>query len=394
MKSVLFVDRDGTIIKEPADEQIDSLEKLEFLPYAISSLKKLQNLGFTLVMVSNQDGLGTASFPTETFWGPQNKMLEILQNEGVIFEEIFIDASLPLENSPNRKPGIGMLINYLSSNSINLENSFTIGDRITDIKLARNIGCKSIYIEVATTLAAKAEEASTVIPGFAAPTSEASLEVPSSTKAEADFSSSSWLDITAYLRKRSGRQVILDRNTAETRIHVELNLDGEGIHEIDTGLKFYDHMLDQLSRHSGMNLKLTVKGDLEIDEHHTIEDSAIALGMAMREAMGDKKGMERYGFLLPMDEALVQCAIDFSGRSWFIFSGKFDREYVGDFPTEMLEHWMKSFSDHAGLNLNLNILAGQNTHHKIEASFKALARCIRQAINVTSEVLPTTKGVI
>lgn len=216
----------------------------------------------------------------------------------------------------------------------------------------------------------------------------------SSTKAEADFSSSSWLDITAYLRKRSGRQVILDRNTAETRIHVELNLDGEGIHEIDTGLKFYDHMLDQLSRHSGMNLKLTVKGDLEIDEHHTIEDSAIALGMAMREAMGDKKGMERYGFLLPMDEALVQCAIDFSGRSWFIFSGKFDREYVGDFPTEMLEHWMKSFSDHAGLNLNLNILAGQNTHHKIEASFKALARCIRQAIAVTSEVLPTTKGVI
>lgn len=385
MKNVLFVDRDGTIIKEPADEQIDNLEKLEFLPYAISSLKKLQDLGFALVMVSNQDGLGTASFPSETFWGPQNKMLAMLQNEGVIFEEIFIDPSFPAENSPNRKPGIGMLVNYLSANAVSLENSYTIGDRITDIKLAHNIGCKSIFIEAETVTEAAETKAKVETD---------SAETGSVPTTSADFSSSSWLDITAYLRKRSGRQVILDRNTAETRIHIELNLDGEGIHEIDTGLKFYDHMLDQLSRHSGMNLKLTVQGDLEIDEHHTIEDSAIALGMAIREAMGNKRGIERYGFLLPMDEALVQCAIDFSGRSWFIFSGKFDREYVGDFPTEMLEHWMKSFSDHAGLNLNLNILEGQNTHHKIEASFKALARCIRQAITVTSAILPTTKGVI
>lgn len=392
MKNVLFVDRDGTIIKEPADEQIDTFEKLEFLPYAISSLKKLQNLGFILVMVSNQDGLGTASFPSETFWGPQNKMLEILQSEGVIFEEIFIDPSFPAENSTNRKPGIGMLVNYLSANAISLENSYTIGDRITDIKLAHNIGCKSIYLYPETVTEAAETDSEEV--GSMATAETDSAEAGSMATAAADFSASSWLDITAYLRKRSGRQVILDRNTAETRIHVELNLDGEGIHEIDTGLKFYDHMLDQLSRHSGMNLKLTVQGDLEIDEHHTIEDSAIALGMAIREAMGDKRGMERYGFLLPMDEALVQCAIDFSGRSWFIFSGKFDREYVGDFPTEMLEHWMKSFSDHAGLNLNLNILEGQNTHHKIEASFKALARCIKQAVAVTSEILPTTKGVI
>lgn len=372
MKKVLFVDRDGTIISEPADEQIDSLEKLEFLPYAISSLKKAIDAGFSLVLVSNQDGLGTASFPENTFWPAQEKMLKTLKNEGIEFEAIFVDPSFPAQNSPNRKPGTGMLTDYLQSNQIDLENSYTIGDRVTDIQLAQNLGCKSIFIGETTVESGAA--------GAAGPI--------------ADLTVSSWLEITPYLQKQSGRVVKLERNTAETRISIDLNLDGQGIHEIDTGLKFYDHMLDQLARHSGMNLKLVVRGDLEIDEHHTIEDSAIALGMAIRQAMGDKRGMERYGFLLPMDEALVQCAIDFSGRAWFIFKGTFDREYVGDFPTEMLEHWMKSFSDHAGLNLNLNILEGQNTHHKVEASFKALARCLRQAFTVNGDILPTTKGII
>ncbi len=363
MKKVLFVDRDGTIIFEPADEQIDSLEKLEFLPLAISSLKKAMDMGFELVMVTNQDGLGTTSFPEDTFWPAQEKMLNILSGEGVVFNQIFIDRSFPTQNSPDRKPGTGMLTDYLKENSIDLDHSYTIGDRMTDVQLAANLGCKSIYIGV------KPSEG-------------------------ADLNTSSWAGIIPFLKQNSGRLVKLERNTAETKISIELMLDGEGRHEIDTGLKFYDHMLDQLARHSGMNLKLTVKGDLEIDEHHTIEDSAIALGMALREAMGDKRGMERYGFVLPMDEALVQCAIDFSGRAWFIFKGTFDREYVGDFPTEMLEHWMKSFSDHAGLNLNLEILEGSNTHHKVEASFKALARCLKQALVVHGDILPSTKGIL
>lgn len=365
-KKILFVDRDGTIILEPADEQIDSLEKLAFLPFAISSLKKAVDMGFTLVMVTNQDGLGTSSFPENTFWPAQEKMLGILRSEGIEFETIFIDGSFPSDKSPNRKPGTGMLTEYLATREIDLEHSYTIGDRITDIQLAKNLGCKSIFIGA---------EAAGI-------------------EAGAEFSTGTWKEIIPFLKSHSGRLVKLVRDTKETKISIELNLDGEGTHEIDTGLKFYDHMLDQLARHSGMNLKMVVKGDLEIDEHHTIEDSAIALGLAIRQAMGDKRGMERYGFVLPMDEALVSCAIDFSGRAWFIFKGTFDREYVGDFPTEMLEHWMKSFSDNAGLNLNLEILEGSNTHHKIEASFKALARCIRQAIAVTGDTLPTTKGII
>jgi imidazoleglycerol-phosphate dehydratase / histidinol-phosphatase len=364
MKKVLFIDRDGTIIVEPQpDQQVDTLEKLEFLPYAISSLKKLQDFGYELVMVSNQDGRGTDSFPEEDFQKPQQKMLDILASEGIRFAEIFIDDSFPHQNSPYRKPNTGLLTRYLASNVLDLEHSYTIGDRETDVQLAVNLGCKAIRY---------ATEADP----------------------RAILSSINWIEICDFLTRKSDRLVTLERNTKETRISLTLNLDGNGNHQIDTGLKFYDHMLDQLARHSGVDLVLSVQGDLEIDEHHTIEDSAIALGKAFKTALGDKRGIERYGFLLPMDEALVQCAIDFSDRAYFIYKGSFNREYVGDFPTEMFEHWMKSFSEHAGMNLNLAILDGENTHHMIEASFKALAKCIKQAIRVTGTELPTTKGVI
>jgi imidazoleglycerol-phosphate dehydratase/histidinol-phosphatase len=364
MKKVLFVDRDGTMIAEPpVDLQVDSLEKLEFLPYAISSLKKLQDFGYELVMVTNQDGRGTSSFPEEDFQKPHQKMLDILQSEGVTFAEIFVDDSFPEANSPNRKPNTGMLTDYLISNLIDLHNSYTIGDRATDIQLAKNLGCKSIFY---------------------------SNEINEA----AELNSRNWLEITNFLTKKTDRKFDLERNTKETKIKLSLNLDGNGEYNINTGLKFYDHMLDQLAKHSGVDITLRVHGDLEIDEHHTIEDSAIALGKAFKQALGDKRGIERYGFLLPMDEALVQCAIDFSDRAYFIYEGKFTREYVGDFPTEMFEHWMKSFSEHAGMNLNLKIIDGDNTHHMIEASFKALAKCIKQAIKVTGTDLPSTKGIL
>ena len=364
MKKVLFIDRDGTIIVEPPEDfQVDSLEKLEFLPLAISSLKRLQDFGYELVMVTNQDGRGTSSFPEEDFQKPHQKMLDILNKEGISFAEIFVDDSFPEANSPNRKPNTGLLTNYLISNLIDLYNSFTIGDRETDIQLAINLGCKSIFYS----------------------------DQPHE---KAALSSKNWLEISNFLTTKKDRIVELERNTKETKIKLSLNLDGRGEHSIDTGLKFYDHMLDQLAKHSGVDLVLKVDGDLQIDEHHTIEDSAIALGKAFKQALGDKRGIERYGFLLPMDEALVQCAIDFSDRAYFIYEGKFEREYVGDFPTEMFEHWMKSFSEHAGMNLNLKIIDGNNTHHMIEASFKALAKCIKQAIQITGTELPSTKGVL
>jgi imidazoleglycerol-phosphate dehydratase/histidinol-phosphatase len=364
MKKVLFIDRDGTMIVEPPEDfQVDSLEKLEFLPFAISSLKKLQDFGYELVMVTNQDGRGTSSFPEENFQKPHQKMLDILNSEGITFAEIFVDDSFPEANSPNRKPNTGLLTNYLISNLIDLHNSYTIGDRETDIQLAVNLGCKAIFYS-------------------------------DQLNENAVLSSKNWGEISSFLTRKKDRLVELERNTKETKIKLSLNLDGNGEHTIDTGLKFYDHMLDQLAKHSGVDLVLKVNGDLEIDEHHTIEDSAIALGKAFKQALGDKRGIERYGFLLPMDEALVQCAIDFSDRAYFIYEGKFDREYVGDFPTEMFEHWMKSFSEHAGMNLNLKIIDGNNTHHMIEASFKALAKSIKQAIQITGTELPSTKGVL
>jgi imidazoleglycerol-phosphate dehydratase/histidinol-phosphatase len=392
MKRVLFIDRDGTILKEPEDEQIDSLEKMEFLPYSISSLKKVQDLGYSLVMVSNQDGLGTESFPESHFRIVQNKMLSILQSEGIFFEEIFIDHHFPADNSPNRKPGIGMLKDYLKNNSLQVSDSWVIGDRYTDVILSKNLNCGALWLLDSS------------VPVHAYQQIEKDNK---NQKPEIPFHEmNSWKDIVQFLeslvpknpeafhKPPYPRKVKLERNTKETRISLEMDLDGSGKYEIDTGLRFYDHMLEQLSRHSGVDIQLKVEGDLDIDEHHTIEDSAIALGQGFREAMGDKRGMERYGFVLPMDESLVSCSLDFSGRSYFIYKGTLDREYVGDFPTEMLEHWMKSFSEHAGLNLNLEILEGKNTHHKVEASFKALARCIRQALKIEGMELPSTKGIL
>ncbi len=364
MKKVLFIDRDGTLIIEPpGDQQVDSLEKLEFLPFAISSLKRLQDFGYELVMVSNQDGRGTAGFPEENFRKPHQKILEILKNEGIFFSEIFIDHSFPQDNSLNRKPNTGLLTHYLIANLIDLHHSYTIGDRQTDVQLAENLGCKAIFY------------------------SDKESE-------KAALNTKNWIEIADFLTQKQDRLIHLKRSTKETQITLTLNLDGNGRHEIDTGLKFYDHMLNQLAKHSGIDLSLSIKGDLEIDEHYTIEDSAIALGKAFKQALGAKKGIERYGFLLPMDEALVQCAIDFSDRACFIYEGKFDREYVGDFPTEMFEHWMRSFSEHAGMNLNLKIIDGTNTHHIIEAAFKALAKSIKQAIAITGTELPSTKGTL
>jgi imidazoleglycerol-phosphate dehydratase / histidinol-phosphatase len=363
MKKVAFVDRDGTIIAEPPDTfQVDSLEKLEFLPYAISGLKKLADAGYELVLVSNQDGRGTDSFPEESFLLPHNKMLDILEKEGIVFAEQFIDDSFEHQNSPNRKPRLGMLTSYLSAGRIDLESSWVIGDRATDVIMARNIGCKALRI--------------------------AEVKDP-----DADFTSSDWREIALHLTASPPRKVNLTRETSETSIRLGLNLDGQGKYSVSTGLKFYDHMLEQLSKHSGVDIELHAEGDLEIDEHHTIEDTAIALGTAFRQALGDKKGIERYGFYLPMDDALAYCALDFSGRSWLVFEGEFEREYVGDFPTEMVYHWLKSFSDSSGLNLHIRV-TGDNTHHKIESIFKALARCIRQAVRVSGTSLPSTKGTL
>jgi len=373
LKRVLFVDRDGTVLREPADEQIDSLAKLQFLPYVITSLSRLRELGYSLVMVTNQDGLGTASFPEENFWPPHELMLSILASEGVYFEEIFIDRTHEHEQSPTRKPGTAMLENYLALNDIDFERSFTVGDRQNDVLLAQNLGCKAILVK--------------------APNAPIYADKTINAAPEPDHTVLGWNEIVRILTTPP-RKASLERSTAETHVTLHLNLDGNGIHDIDTGLKFYDHMLDQLSRHSGIDINLKVRGDLEVDEHHTIEDSAIALGAAVKIALGDKRGLERYGFLLPMDEALVSCAIDFSGRAWCVFEGSFDREYVGDFPTEMLSHWLHSFAEHAGLNLHLKILEGSNTHHKVEASFKALARCLKDALRVTGDRLPSTKEVI
>ena len=362
MKKLLFIDRDGTIIKEPTDEQIDSFEKLEFFPNVISNLKQIATqLEYGLVMVTNQDGLGTSSFPEDTFWPAHNKMLDILKSEGITFSEILIDRSFPEDNLPTRKPGTALLTHYLKGN-YDLANSFVIGDRESDILLASNLGCQSIYIS----------------------------EKENST---ATFTSNDWNAITAYLRKQP-RKASIQRKTNETNINVAINLDGNGTYKINTGLGFFNHMLEQLSRHSDVDMTVDVTGDLHIDEHHTIEDTAIAIGEAFLQALGNKKGIERYGFLLPMDDVLAQAAIDFSGRPWLVWETDFKREKVGDMPTEMFMHFFKSFSDAAKCNLNIKA-EGDNEHHKIEAIFKATAKAIRMALQKTnSEGIPSTKGVL
>lgn len=363
-KKVLFIDRDGTIIKEPpTDFQVDSLEKLEFLPKAISNLRKIaQQTDYKLVMVTNQDGLGTDSFPEKDFWPAQYKMLKTLEQEGVIFEEIHVDKTFPHENASTRKPGTGLLGKYFSE-EYDLGNSYVIGDRDSDILLAKNLGAKGIFI---------GEE-----------------------QQEAALVTEDWDEIYSFLRFPDRTAEVI-RNTSETEIQIRLNLDGKGNCKISTGLNFFDHMLEQLGRHGGTDLEIQVKGDLHIDEHHTIEDTALALGEAYLKALGDKKGIYRYGFLLPMDDVLAQVAIDFGGRPWIVWDVDFKREKVGDMPTEMVYHFFKSFSDTAKCNLNIKA-EGNNEHHKIEAIFKGLARAIKMAVmrdQGNLDQLPSTKGVL
>ncbi|MFM2392511.1 MAG: hypothetical protein RLZZ546_488 [Bacteroidota bacterium] len=362
MKKVLFIDRDGTLVVEPPiNFQIDSLEKLSFLPGVFQYLAAIVNeLDYELVMVTNQDGLGTASFPEDSFWPVQNKIIEAFENEGVTFANIFIDRSFDYEDKDTRKPGIGMLQSYIFG-KYDLMNSYVIGDRETDILLAKNLGCKSIGINILST--------------------------------NSTYNATSWKEIYNHL-KNSTRSAVVVRKTNETSISISLNLDGNGTSNVHTGIKFFDHMLDQLARHGNIDLDIQVKGDLEIDEHHTIEDTAIALGEAVNIALGTKKGIERYGFLLPMDDCLAQVAIDFGGRPWLVWDAKFDREMIGNMPTEMFMHFFKSFSDNAKCNLNIKA-DGENEHHKIEAIFKAFAKAIKMAVSKTNgNILPSTKGIL
>ena len=376
-KKVLFIDRDGTIIQETADEQIDAFEKVAFYPKAFTFLGKIaQELDFELVMITNQDGLGTDVFPEETFWPVHNFILKSFENEGVVFNEVFIDRTFPKDNADTRKPGTGMLTRYFSED-YDLENSFVIGDRLTDMELAKNLGSQGIYINDETNLGTgeitvKREELDKII----------ALE------------SNDWEKIYEFL-KAAHREAELTRKTNETDIKIKLNLDGTGKSNISTGLAFFDHMLDQLARHGQMDLDIQVEGDLEVDEHHTIEDTAIALGDVFSKTLGDKLGIERYGFCLPMDDCLAQVAIDFGGRNWLVWEAEFNREKVGDMPTEMFMHFFKSFSDGAKANLNIKA-EGTNEHHKIEAIFKAFAKAIKMAVkrDVNKMILPSTKGTL
>ena len=372
MKTALFIDRDGTLVIEPpVDYQLDSLEKLEFYPKVFRNLYFIRKqLDFEFVMVTNQDGLGTDSFPEDTFWPAHNKMLKTLEGEGIRFDDILIDRSFPEENSPNRKPRTGMLGRYLSG-EYDLANSYVIGDRLTDMQLAVNLGAKGIWLR--------------------SDDSEAQQLLMENPAISPVLITDDWDRITEYLFAGE-RRATVRRTTKETDIFVEVNLDGHGRTEISTGLGFFDHMLDQIGKHSGMDLTVRVKGDLEVDEHHTIEDAAIALGEALSKALGDKRGIERYGYCLPMDDCLCSVALDFGGRPWLVWDAEFRREKVGDMPTEMFLHFFKSLSDAARMNLNIRA-EGVNEHHKIEGIFKALARSIKMAIrrDIYRFELPSTK---
>ncbi len=379
MKKVLFIDRDGTIIHEPEDYQVDSLDKLEFYPEAVYYLKKIANeLDYEFVMVTNQDGLGTESYPEEDFWPIQNFILRTLRNEGVEFSEILMDRSFAKDNSPMRKPNTGLLEEkYLGSDDYDLANSFMIGDRMTDIEFAYNFGGKGIFIDTHEELA----------------TDEVKND-QENVKASIALKTDSWKEIYEYL-KLEDRTAEISRKTNETDIFIRLNLDGTGKSRISTGIAFFDHMLDQLARHGQMDLEIEVKGDLEVDEHHTIEDTAIALGEVFSKALGNKLGIERYGFCLPMDDCLAQAAIDFGGRNWLVWEADFNREMIGKMPTEMFYHFFKSFTDGAKANLNIKA-EGTNEHHKIEAIFKAFAKAIKMAVKRDAEkmILPSTKGML
>jgi len=364
MKKVLFIDRDGTLIIEPPkDFQVDSLKKLEFYPGVFQNLAKIaKELDYELVMITNQDGLGTDSFPYEDFIKPQEKMMKAFENEGIFFTDVFIDKSFEHENLNTRKPQTGMLGKYIHGN-YDLENSYVIGDRLTDIELAKNLGTKAIFIS-------------------------------GTANEEAELTTKNWSEIYQFL-KQIPRKAKVYRKTNETEIEIEVNLDGSGNSEISTGLNFFDHMLEQISKHGNLDLKIKVNGDLQVDEHHTIEDTAIVLGEAILQALGKKKGIERYGFLLPMDDCLSQVAIDFGGRPWLVWDVEFNREKIGDVPTEMFVHFFKSFTDSSKSNLNIKS-EGSNEHHKIESVFKAFAKAIKMAVNQTDQNfnLPSTKGSI
>ncbi len=361
---VVFLDRDGTLIVEPPDEQIDSLEKLELLPGVVQGLRSLINRDYLLVMVTNQDRLGTPAFPTETFEKPQQKLLQILEGEGVHFSEIFICPHAAADRCECRKPKLGLINEYLKRTAIDYTQSFVVGDRETDVQFGKNIGCKTIRLT-------KGE--------------------PS----EADFVTASFVEACNIITRLS-RSARTKRTTNETSIVIELTLDGTGVHEIATGVGFFDHMLAQLSKHSLIDMKIAVKGDLHIDEHHTVEDTGLALGEAIRQALGDKRGIERYGFLLPMDESLAQVALDLSGRPYFAFKGGFERETVGEFPTELVEDFFRAFADGLRANLHINV-EGRNDHHKIEVMFKSVARALKQAVAIdqrATTTLPSTKGTL
>jgi len=377
MKKVLFIDRDGTLIKEPHDEQVDSFEKLVFYPKALFYLSKIAGeLDYEFVMVTNQDGLGTDAYPENDFWPTHNFMLKTFENEGVIFKEQIIDRSFPEENSPNRKPRTGLMTHFFSE-EYDLKNSFVIGDRLTDMELAKNLNAKGIFINDQTHFG----------------TDEISVG-----QIKLDefivLETNEWKKIYEFLKLKN-RIASVKRKTNETDIEIEVNLDGKGKSNISTGLHFFDHMLDQIARHGNMDLTIIVKGDLEVDEHHTIEDTAIALGEVFATAMGNKLGIERYGFTLPMDDCLAQVAIDFGGRNWLVWDADFKREKIGDMPTEMFLHFFKSFSDAAKANINIKA-EGNNEHHKIEGIFKAFAKAIKVAIKRDPEkmILPSTKGVL
>ncbi|WP_302573037.1 bifunctional histidinol-phosphatase/imidazoleglycerol-phosphate dehydratase HisB [Parabacteroides goldsteinii] len=375
MKRALFIDRDGTLVIEPpVYYQLDSLEKLEFYPKVFRNLYFIRKqLDFEFVMVTNQDGLGTSSFPEDTFWPAHNKMLKTLEGEGIVFDDMLIDRSFPEDNSPNRKPRTGMLGKYLAG-EYDLANSYVIGDRLTDMELAANLGAKGIWLRPSD------EEADRLLAGN-----------PSLSPV---LITDDWDKITEYLFAGE-RRAVVQRTTKETDIYVEVNLDGNGKTAVSTGLGFFDHMLDQIGKHSGMDLVIRVKGDLDVDEHHTIEDTAIALGEALLKALGDKRGIERYGYSLPMDDCLCSVALDFGGRPWLVWDAEFRREMVGDMPTEMFLHFFKSLSDAARMNLNIKA-EGTNEHHKIEGIFKALARSVKMAIrrDIYKYELPSTKGLL
>jgi len=377
MKRVLFIDRDGTLIKEPADEQIDSFDKLIFYPNVFQYMSKIcKELDFEIVMITNQDGLGTDIYPKNTFWPVHNFVIDTFKNEGVVFQEQFIDKTFAKDNAPTRKPNTGLLTKYFSKD-YDLEHSFVIGDRLTDIELAKNLNAKGIYINDNTYLG----------------TNEVTVKREELDKFIA-LETNDWKEIYSFLKAKE-RSGTISRNTNETKIKITLNLDGTGKSKIDTGIAFFDHMLDQIARHGQMDLEVKVDGDLEVDEHHTIEDTAIALGELFNQVLGNKLGIERYGFCLPMDDCLAQVAIDFGGRNWLVWETEFKREMIGKMPTEMFMHFFKSFTD--GAKCNLNILAnGTNEHHKIEAIFKAFAKAIKMAVkrDLDKMILPSTKGML